>query len=189
VTAACPAPVSDDTLLGWWSGELAPAERRRLEEHLLSCGACSSRAAAVQELAGGVRELVREGALPVVVLPEVVERLQREGRRIRQYRLPPGGGVRCTVAPEDDVVLARLVADLRGAPRVDLVSRVDDGPEQRMRDVPFDAAAGEVLLLPPADVLRARPAHVQTMLLLAVEGVGERLLGEYRFDHRPWPGW
>jgi hypothetical protein len=189
VSGVCARPVGDDALLDWWAGELAPRERRRLEEHLLSCDVCSGRAQEVREVADGVRRLVREGRVPVVVLPAVLERLRREGRRIREYRVAPGGGVRCTVGPEDDVVLARLAAELRGVSRLDLVTRMDEGPEERLADLPFDPAAGEVVFAPPADVLRAQPAHVARMRLLAVEPQGERLLGEYAFDHRPWPGW
>jgi hypothetical protein len=140
-------------------------------------------------VARGVAELVREGGLSIAVLPAIVDRLHREGRRVREYRVAPGGGVRCTVGPEDDVVLARLVADLGGVSRVDLVWRVDDGPEQRLADIPFEAATGEVLFAPPVDALRARPAHVEKLRLLAVGPRGEELLGDYTFDHRPWPGW
>jgi hypothetical protein len=156
---------------------------------LLSCGSCSSRAERLHQLAEGIGPLVREGALPLAVLPAVVERLRREGRRIREYRVTPGAGVQCTVGPEDDVVLSRLVADLSGVSRLDLVSRVDDGPEERLADVPFDAAAGEVVFSPPADALRAQPAHVVRFRLLAIGAEGEKLVGEYTFDHRPWPGW
>jgi hypothetical protein len=189
MSGPCARPIADDALLDWWAGELAPPERRRLEEHLLSCEACSARAHEASALAGGVREVVREGRLPVFVLPAVLERLRREGRKVREYRVAPGGGVRCTVGPEDDVVLTRLVADLGGVSRLDLVARVDEGAEERLADLPFDPAAGEVVFSPPADVLRARPAHVQRMRLLAVSPGGDRLLGEYTFDHRPWPGW
>jgi hypothetical protein len=187
--SACARPIADADLLDWWTGDLVGGEKRRVEEHLLSCGSCSSRAGGLRELTEGIGPLVREGALLLALLPAVVERLRREGRRIREYRVAPGGGVQCTVGPEDDVVLSRLVADLRGVSRLDLVSRVDDGPEERLADVPFDAATGEVVLSPPADVLRARPAHVARFRLLAVAPGGERLLGEYNFDHRPWPGW
>jgi len=189
VSGACARPLADADLLDWWAGELPAAEGRRVEEHLLSCGECSSRAEAVHEMAKGIGQLVREGALPIAVLPAIVERLRREGRRIREYQVRPGGGVQCTVGPEDDVVLARLLADLRDVSRLDLVSRVDDGPEDRLTDIPFDAATGEVVFAPSADVLRARPAHVERFRLLAVGRQGERLLGEYTFDHRPWPGW
>jgi hypothetical protein len=185
----CARPIADADLVDWWTGDLPGGEWRRVEEHLLSCGDCSTRAGVLRELADGIGPLVRAGALPLTVPPAIVERLRREGRRIREYRVSPGGGVQCTVGPEDDVVLTRLVADLRGVTRLDLVSRVDDGPEERLADIPFDAAAGEVLHSPPADDLRARPAHVARFRLLSVSAEGERLLGEYTFDHRPWPGW
>jgi hypothetical protein len=189
VSGVCARPIADGALLDWWAGELSSPEERRVEEHLLSCGECSGRAREVRELAEGVGQLVREGGLPIAVLPAVVERLHREGRKIREYRVAPGGGVQCTVGPEDDVVLTRLVADLSDVSRLDLVSRVDDGPEERLPDLPFDPAGGEVMFAPPADVLRAQPAHVQRLRLLAVGPQGERLLGEYTFNHRPWPGW
>lgn len=187
--SACTRPLADSDLLDWWTGDLAGRERRRVEQHLLSCGSCSSRAQGQRELAQAIGPVVREGAVPLAVLPAVVERLRREGRTIREYRVLPGGAVQCTVGPEDDVVLARLVADLRGISRLDLVARLDDGPEERFADVPFDAAAGEVLHSPPADVLRALPAHVARLRLLSIDAGGERLVGEYTFNHRPWPGW
>jgi len=189
VSGGCARPIADGALLDWWTGELPAAEGRRVEEHLLSCGECSARAGAVHEMTEGIGQLVREGGLGIALLPAVVERLRREGRRIREYRVTPGGGVQCTVGPEDDMVLARLVADLRNVSRLDLVFRVNEGPEQRLPDLAFDPAAGEVMFAPPADVLRAQPAHVERFRLLAVGPQGESLLGEYTFDHRPWPGW
>ena len=186
--SSCSTPLADDLVLDWWIGELGSAEARRVERHLLSCGSCSARAELLPAVAEGVRGLVREGRLPAVLSAIVVERLQLEGRRIREYRVAPGGGVQCTVGPEDDVVLARLSARFEGVTRVDLVSRVDDGPEQRDADLPFDPAAGELIVAPPTDVLRARPASVERMRLVSVEPQGERLLGEYTFDHSPWPG-
>lgn len=188
MTQPCPRPVSDEALLDWWAGELPAAGRPGLERHLFSCPACSRRAEALAAIAGGVRGLVRAGELPAVLLPGAERRLLREGRRVREYRVPPGGSVQCTVGPDDDVVLARLGADLQGVTRLDLVARVDDGPEQRLADVPFDPAAGELVFAPSADELRARPAHVERLRLVAVGPRGERLLGEYTFDHTPWPG-
>lgn len=182
----CASPLAGDLVLDWWTGELGAAEARRVERHLVSCSACSARAELVPAVAEGVRGLVREGRLPAVLAPIVVERLQLEGRRIREYRVAPGGGVQCSVGPDDDVVLARLSARFEGVTRVDLVSRVDDGPDERYPDLPFDPAAGELILAPPTDLLRARPASVERMRLVAVEPQGERLLGEYTFNHSPW---
>ena len=123
----------------------------------------------------------------MVLPPGVIEKLQREARRIREYRIAPGGGVHCTVGPDDDVVVARLAVDLAGVSRLDVAMRIDDGPEHRAMDLPFDRAANEVVLSPPPDI-QALPAHVATVRLLSVEPAGERLLGEYRLDHSPWPG-
>jgi hypothetical protein len=188
VTTSCPSPLSDETLFDWWSGELGPAEARRVERHLLSCGSCSGRGQLLAAVAQGVRGLVREGRLPAVVSPIVVERLRQEGRKIREYRVAPGGGVQCTVGPDDEVVLARLGADFAGVTRIDLVRRTGDAPEERYSDLPFDAAAPELIFAPPTDVLRSMPAVVERMRLYAVEPGGDRLLGEYTFDHTPWPG-
>jgi hypothetical protein len=186
--SSCSTPLADDLVLGWWYGELGAAESRRVEGHLLSCGSCSARTELLPAVADGVRGLVREGRLPAVLSPIVVERLQLEGRRIREYRVAPGGGVQCTVGPDDDVVLARLAADFAGVTRIDLVRRLDDGGEQRLTDLPFEPTAAELIFSPPADVLRAMPASVERMRLYAVDPDGDRLLGEYTFDHTPWPG-
>ena len=188
MTPPCRTPLPDEAWLDWWGSDLPNRERARLEEHLLSCEACSARVAASARLVQGVRELVRRGDLPMVVLPSVVDLLRREGRRIREYRVAPGRGVQCRVEPGDDVVLARLSADLRDVARLDLASRIDNGAEYRLADLPFDSSTGEVILAPSADVLRARPAQVERMRLLAVGPEGDRLLGEYTFNHTPWPG-
>src|SRR5262249_26739605 len=119
--SGCLESLTDDALLDWWAGELEPAEARRVERHLLSCGSCSGRAGTIAAVASGTSALVREGRLPAVLAPVVVERLRRERKRIREYRVAPGGGVQCTVGPDDDVVLARLGADFAGVTRVDLV--------------------------------------------------------------------
>jgi hypothetical protein len=188
MSSSCPTPLTDETLLAWWAGELATSEQDSLEEHLLSCDECARRGQALAAVAEGVRGLVRTGELPTVILPSVIDRLRAEGRQIREYRVPPGGGVQCTVSPDDDVVLARLGIRFDDVSRLDIVIRVDDGPEQRLPDVPFDPGGDELVFAPSADWLRGMPRHVQRLQLVAVEPQGERLLGEYIFDHTPWPG-
>jgi hypothetical protein len=187
VSAPCRTPVADAAFLAWWADDLPGAERRLLEEHLLACGECAARLRAAGAVADGVRALVRRGRVPSVLVPAALERLRREGRRIREYRVAAGGGVHCTVAPEDEVLVARLEVPPRDAPRLDLVSRVDAGEEERVPDLPLDPGARELILAVPIDVVRARPAHVQVLRLLAVRPEGERPLGEYTFLHAPWP--
>jgi hypothetical protein len=183
--SGCADPIADAALLDWWCGEPL-ADRGRLEEHLLGCDACSARLDLLQQMAEGVAAMLREGGLPAVVAPVVLDRLRREGRRIREYAVPAGGGVQCTVAPDDDVLLARLGVELQGVSRLDLVSRLDDGPEHRLADLPFDSRARELLVLPPVALIRQRPSHVQTFELRAVAAEGERIVGRYAFHHTPW---
>lgn len=64
--------------------------------------------------------------------------------------------------------------------RVDLVTSGG-----RFEDVPFDAAAGEVLMLPAPAELKRRGAFTHHVRLLAVDDTGERVLGEYTFLHTP----
>jgi Putative zinc-finger len=186
--SACSVRLADGLVLDWWTGELGSAEARRVERHLLSCAPCAARAQLLAAVSQGVRALVRQGRLPVALSPSVVERLRSEGRRIREYRVAPGGSVQCSVGPEDDVVLARLGVDLAGVTQLDLLSRVGDGPERRFADLPFDASTAELIVAPAIDMLRARPASVERMRLVAVDpqGEGERALGEYTFNHSPW---
>ena len=188
MTGACVRPVADDVFLDWWAGELAPTERRRLEEHLLACGDCAARMRGAGAVADGVRRLVRSGRVPTVLTAAAIDRLRRDGRTIREYRVAAGGGVNCTVAPEDDVLVARLELPPGGAARVDLVSRVDDGEEERLCDLPLEPGASELVLVTPIDVIRSLPAHVFVLRLVAVGPAGERPLGQYTFRHSPWPG-
>ncbi len=61
-----------------------------------------------------------------------------------------------------------------------------EGLEQhRLHDIPINPPTTEVVVTAPIDVLRALPASVRHYRLLAVEGAGERLLGEYTFVHTP----
>lgn len=184
----CGTPLTDEVQLAWWTGEATSADRRRVEEHLLGCAACAARLRFLERLSEGIASLLAGGHLSTATAPVVLERLRRDGRRIREYAVPPGGAVQCTVGPDDDLLLARLGADLRGVARLDLVTRVDDGPEQRFADLAFDPEAGELLLLPPVHLVRVRPASVERMELRAVSPEGERVLGRYAFHHTPWPG-
>jgi hypothetical protein len=188
MSRACASPIADAVLLDAWTGELASAERRRADEHLLECDSCAEQYGRIQALADGVRALVGQGRVAGVLLPSALERLHRDGRRVREYSVAPGGSVRCTIAPDDDVVLSRLGADFRGVSRVDLLTSVDEGPEHRLRDVPFDPHSNELLLVPAIEEV-TEGAYVMRMRLVAVEASGERELGAYTFNHRPWPGW
>ena len=178
-------PIELEALLAYWLGE---PEGDEAEEHLFACAECSARLEEIAALGGGIRAAVREGRVAAVISGAFLEALRRQGLRLREYRVPPGGSVECTLRAEDDGVVSTVEASLAGAKRVDMLLRVDVGGqviEARVEDVPFDPDAGEILVLPSAAELRKLPAHTQRVRLVAMEEAGERVIGEYTFLHTP----
>jgi hypothetical protein len=176
------------TLLAYHAGELDEAHEAELEQHYLGCEQCSTRLAEVQAIAVGVRAAFAAGRVTAVLSPGVADRLHARGMRIREYRVSPSGSMNCMVAPEDEMLLSRLQVSLEGVKRVDLVlaAPAKDGAwEGRLEDVPFDASRGEVVVSPSIALIRGMPAHVQVMRLISVEEGGERVLGDYTFNHAP----
>jgi hypothetical protein len=184
----CASPIPLGTLLEYWLGELDDAREAHLDEHLLGCGHCSANLQSLVDIAGEVRAAVRAGAVHAVLTDAFLKRLAAQGLRLREYRVPHNGSVYCTVAPEDDLLITRLDAPLAGVERLDLERLRGEGEIlERLRDVPFDAAAGEVVIAERMERMRALPASTLRMRLLAVAPSGERLVGEYTFNHTPWP--
>lgn len=187
--SGCASPIPHATLTEYWLGELDEAREAPVEVHLLGCGHCCAVLQALADLGDGIRALWHAGALRAVVSGAFLDQLAAAGVRLREYRVPLDGSVNCTVAPEDDLVIARMEAPLTGVERVDLVL-FNFGPEgrERLRDVAFDSAAGEVVLAPRTDALRAASALTARVQVVAVARDGERVIGEYTFHHTPWPG-
>ena len=173
-------------LVAYWLGELDEVQEAGLETHYLGCDECATRLAEVEALASGVRRTFAEGRIAAVVTSAFADQLHARGLRIREYRVPRNGSVNCSVAPEDEVLLSRLPAALEGVERVDLLISPEAGAAfVRLEDVPFDAAAGEVVLAPSIALVRRLPAHRRVMRLVSVGRSGEQLLGEYTFNHSP----
>jgi hypothetical protein len=105
--------------------------------------------------------------------------------RTREYRVEPGGRVDCTVTRDDDLLVSRLVGDLRGVSRLDLVGEEAGGSVQRLEDVPFDPEAGELIVAQAMPMVRALGEASYRIRLVAADPSGDRLVGEYTFDHRP----
>ena len=186
MTNPCREPLSLGTLLAYWFGELEGDAEQRAEEHFLACAHCSGNLDALATFADGVRSVFATGRISAILSPAFIERMRGRGMRLREYSVSPGNTVNCTITAQDDAVIARLKAPLVGLTRVDVL-RLDDGGNVRLRysDVPFDPAAGEVLVCPVPSALKAAPAFRDTMRLLAIDADGERVLGDYVFDHTP----
>jgi hypothetical protein len=187
----CSNPIDAAVLADYWLAALADPEEEAVEEHLLGCDQCGERLREVIALAEGVRNLAREGCLRMVVSDAFLKRAAEEGLRIREYAPPPGGGVQCTVTAEDDILVGRLAANLSGAKRVDLCLCDERGVEQfRLPDIPVHPGASSVNLQESITFAKAAPSNKMIARLVSFdEAGGERLLGEYTFNHtRSLPG-
>lgn len=186
MTSSCQTSLDPAVLAEYWLEELTETDEDRVEEHLFACEACSRGLQSMVQLIEAIRGLTRKGLFQVVVSEPFLEKLRSEGLNVRQYQVHPGGGVACTITDTDDLVIARLAADLTGAQRVD-ISRCDaQGREhQRIRDIPLTSARNEVVFSERTDLLRAMGPGVLRVRLIAVDDARERILGEYTFNHTP----
>jgi len=182
----CSNPVDPLILADYWAGALPATAEEAVELHLLTCDACGKNLREISSLIDAIRTMAHEGTLNVVVSREFLNRAASEGLRIRQYAPAPGQSVNCTVTSADDLLIARLAADVSSAPRVDLCF-FGEGGMSRFRDIPFNPNSTEVILNVAIDQIRAAGPHVAKLQLVAVEDSGDRLLGEYTFNHTPSP--
>jgi hypothetical protein len=182
-----PAVLSD-----YWLGALEASEEDSVEEHLFACEQCAARMGEIIALAEGVRRVAQEGSLMMVVSDAFLERAKENGARVREYALPAGGSVQCTVTAEDDLLIGRLEADLHSAAkRIDLSLCDPSGAEQfRLSDIPFAPDTGGVVWQQSIRFAKAAPTSTMVARLLAVDEKGaESVVGEYTFNHtRTLPG-
>jgi hypothetical protein len=176
---------ADAALLAWWLDELPEAEANEFEEHLFACDECTARWERLSGLRESVKQALLDARFATAVSPGFLQQIKDSGLRIREYRVPAGGSVACTIAPGDDLVVSRLEAPLAGVRQLDLIFD-DGGTQHRAAHIPFDAASGEVTVIPPVAVIRGWKAATQRMRLVAVNLGAERLIGEYTFNHSPW---
>lgn len=182
---SCPTPIDAGVLADYWLALLAEPEEETVEEHLLACDACGERLREVIALAESVRELASQGSLKLVVADAYLRRAQEQGLRVRQYTVPAGGRVQCTVTDEDDMLIGRLAADLTNAKRIDVRWYDASGSElMRQQDIPFHPGRTEVILHESITLMKTAPTmKLVARLVVLDEANNERLVGEYTFNH------
>ena len=188
---SCSNSIDAAALADYWLGALASPEEEAVELHLLDCDQCGARLREVIALAEGVRKIARAGSLRMVVSDAFVKRVAEDGLRVREYVLPAGGGVQCTVTAEDDFLIARLAANLTGAKQIDLCFCDERGVEQlRLPDIPVQQGASNIVYQESISWAKSMPTSKMIARLVTFdESGGERLLGEYTFNHtRSMPG-
>jgi hypothetical protein len=183
------AHLSAEQLLAYWLHETGPQETEAADEHLMQCDRCGGEFDAMLALGRGIRDALRAGEVAAAIPGSFAKRLATPAGRVRSYHLPAGGSVRCTIAPEDEMLLVQLDAPLRGIDRLDAVvtTSLEPDAQHRLPDLPFDPEGGSVFWVQQIARIRQMPAHTTSILLVTPEGSGERMLGRYTFMHEPWP--
>src|SRR4029450_6407892 len=114
--------VGVETLLAWWLQETDPATTEAIDPPPIACDACGEALDGLVALGEGVRAAFKAGLVGAVTTGPFVDRLVGQGLRVREYRLSHNGGVDCTVAPDDELLVAHLaVPSLAGIERIDAV--------------------------------------------------------------------
>jgi anti-sigma factor RsiW len=178
----CKAPISDEALLDYWLDESAADDVGPLEAHLFECPACTSRLEQLEALRGAVAALARAGRVKGLVSRGLLNRLQRDGARVRWYTVSPGETVPCAMFPGDDVIVTSLRADFSTVDRVSLAVVGPHGPLDAPEETAVSRTDTELIWAIPAGQVRALPSQRLELTLAALEPV-RRILGEYVLEH------
>jgi hypothetical protein len=179
-------PVGLETLVAWWTGELASDEAAQVEEHLFACDACAGESERFARLAAGVRE-----HLPPVISAAHRDRLLAGGARIRVTPVDSGVDATAVFSRDIDLLVHALrihapAADLSRVERVDVEIVMQGWSEPLLCEaVPFDAKAGEILVCCQRHFQHMSPAD-PIFRVHVVEAGERRRLGDY-FVRHIWP--
>ena len=170
-------------LTDYAAGELPEVEAIAIEEHLFACSDCSARAAELDALVRAIPPAVRSAEIGGFVTDAILNRLSREGVRVRMFTLTPGAVVPCAVWEDDEVMVLRLRGDFGGASEFTLSERVAGSEVLRITGQVAVSPRGELLHTLPAAWVRQLPAAEVEVSLTALEGGAERPVGSYTLIH------
>ena len=170
-------------LTDYAAGELTESEAAAIEEHLFACAECGARAAEYDALVRAIGSAVRSAEVGGFVTDAVLNRLARDGVRVRTFSLSPGAVVPCAVWEGDELMALRLSGDFRGASDITISQRVAGKEVMRATGEIAAASRREVIHIVPAAWLRDLPVVDVEVLLTAQENGEERTIGSYTLAH------
>ena len=174
-------PLAD--LIDYAAGELPEAQAAAIEEHLFACAECGRRAGECDALVRGIRSAVHAADVGGFVTDAVLNRLAREGVRVRTYTLSPGAVVPCAVWDDDEIMALRLRGDFGGASEFTLSERAAGSEVIRATVKVAPGPNGELIHAVPAAWIRRLPTAPVEVVLTAHEAGEERPVGSYTLVH------
>ena len=183
MTPPKPDRIGLDDLTDYAAGELSDVEAAALEEHLFSCRDCGALAEAFEALVGAVGPAIRSAHVGGIVTDAILNRLARDGVRVRSYTLSPGDIVPCAVWEDDEVMALRLRGDFAGVGELTLSQRVGGTEVGRVTGHIGAVAHREIIYAQPAAAIRELPVVEVEVRIAAFEGGAERMIGSYTLLH------
>jgi hypothetical protein len=143
MTEACSHEIAAESWVDFFAGELDENAGEHLEELLFTCACCAAEAERWGTVVGGAGL-----AIPPVISTDELQALQDRGERMNENAMQPGEHRQAEFPEGGRLLIHRLQGlELGSADRVDLMLSTPEGaPLVRFEDVPFDRAAGEVLV-------------------------------------------
>lgn len=171
-------------LVDYWTGDLRGEQTEQIEQHIFACDDCARCLMEVEALGRAIAATVREAHFHGVVTDGILNRLARDGVRIRTYALEAGQAVPCAVWADDELVVTRLRANLSRFDQVSVVTLLANGEELgRVSDVPVRPGQREIIDAVSADLIRQLPSTQVRLVLSGVAAGTAHVIGEYVLEH------
>jgi hypothetical protein len=171
-------------LVDYWIADVDREQAERIEQRIFECAGCGECLADIEAMSRGVSEVVRGGRFHSILTESLLNRLSRDGMRIRTYTLERGAIIPCAVWADDDLIVSRLRADFTGVEQVTVALQLESGDElSRVSNIPIAPGQTELLDAVSADRLRQLPPARLRLVLTGTRAGKEHVIGEYGLEH------
>jgi len=151
---------------------------------VFACADCAQQLGAARALIDGVRDVMRRGRFQAIVTDAVLNRLARDGVRMRTFTVEPGTVVPCAVWADDQLIVTRLRADFRGLEHVSVVMEIGGQEVDRITDVPVGPDARELIEVFSAARIREVPQIDVRLRVFGSRGhAGDEIVADYLLEH------
>ena len=182
MTAACSHGVTAEHWIDFFASELDEEPERRLEQRMFECADCAAEASRWAAIAGGASIVI-----PTVISSEALRALQDRGEPMTENPMQPGEHSEAHF-PDGGRLLIHRLEGLEFGPsdHVNLSLSTPEGtPLVRFEEVPFDRAAGEVIVACQRHFGESFPRVIVFEVERRIADQVE-VLARYSVDHVSW---